>query len=237
MTKQVKSRQRVTDHGEVFTAEREVNAMLNLVKQETERIDSRFLEPACGDGNFLAEILRRKLAVVDAKYRKSSPDYEKYAILAVTSIYGVDILQDNVEDCRERLFGIWDEAYSAHCKQDCRGEVRDAARFILARNILCGNALTLKKVDANGQDTDKPIIFSEWTFTSEQSIKRSDYRLDVLMNENPDKSMYQSQMSLFAEDAMGTDNWMSDPDDPQKSIPKPVKEFPPVYYWKVQCNE
>ena len=237
MTQQVKSRQRVTDHGEVFTAEREVNAMLDLVKQETERIDSRFLEPACGDGNFLAEILRRKLAVVEAKYRKSSPDYEKYAILAVTSIYGVDLLQDNVEDCRERLFGIWDKAYTAHCKQDCRNEVRDAARFILGRNILCGNALTLKKVDANGQDMDEPIIFSEWTFTSEQSLKRSDYRLDVLMNENPDKNMYQSQMSLFAEDAMGTDNWMSDPDDPQKSIPKPVKEFPPVYYWKVQCNE
>lgn len=64
MAGQVKSKQRVADHGEVFTNPREVNAMLDMVKQETERIDSRFLEPACGNGNFLAEVLRRKLAVV-----------------------------------------------------------------------------------------------------------------------------------------------------------------------------
>lgn len=89
MAKQVKSKQRVADHGEVFTAEREVNAMLDLVKQETERIDSRFLEPACGDGNFLAEILRRKMAVVKNNYRRSPVDYEKYAVIAVTSIYGI----------------------------------------------------------------------------------------------------------------------------------------------------
>ena len=230
---QIKSRQRVTEHGEVFTSEREVNAMLDLVKQETERIDSRFLEPACGDGNFLAEILRRKLTAVEARYKKSATDYEKYAVLAATSIYGVDILQDNVDDCRKRLFGIWDEAYTAHCKSECRDEVREAVRFILERNILCGNALTLKKVNAAGEDTDDPIIFSEWVFTGASSIKRSDYRLDVLMNENPDQSHYQEQLSLFDEDASGADNWMIDPDDPNKSIPKPIREFPPVYYWKI----
>ena len=113
MNAQVKSKKRVADHGEVFTAEREVNAMLDLVKQETERIDSRFLEPACGDGNFLAEILRRKLAVVLRQYGKSPADYEKYAVLAASSIYGVDILQDNVEACRARLFEIWDAQYTA----------------------------------------------------------------------------------------------------------------------------
>ncbi|MBQ9041046.1 MAG: SAM-dependent DNA methyltransferase, partial [Clostridia bacterium] len=105
---QVKSKTRVADHGEVFTAQREVNAMLDLVKQETERIDSRFLEPACGDGNFLAELLQRKLAAVKARYKKSPADFEKYAVVAVTSIYGVDILQDNVQACRARLFDIWD---------------------------------------------------------------------------------------------------------------------------------
>ena len=159
--RQVKSRERVTDHGEVFTAEREVNAMLDLVKQETERIDSRFLEPACGDGNFLAEILRRKLNVVDSRYRKSAPDYEKYAVLAVTSIYGVDLLQDNVDECRERLFAIWNEAYTAHCKQECTEECRDAVRFILSRNILCGNALTLKRVDSSGNDIPALISIKE----------------------------------------------------------------------------
>ena len=235
--RQVKSRERVADHGEVFTAQREVNAMLDLVKQETERIDSRFLEPACGDGNFLAEILRRKLAAVKARYKKSAADYEKYAVMAVTSIYGVDILQDNVDECRKRLFAIWDEEYTANCKKECREECREAVRFILERNILCGNALTLKHVDLVGDDTDDPIIFSEWVFTGASSVKRSDYRLDVLMNENPDANHYQVQLSLFAEDVNGTDNWMIDPDDPSKSIPKPIQEFSPVYYWKVQCHE
>lgn len=235
--RQVKSRERVADHGEVFTAEREVNAMLDLVKQETERIDSRFLEPACGDGNFLVEILRRKLDVVKARYKKSTADYEKYAVMAVTSIYGVDILQDNVEDCRKRLFEIWDKEYTANCKNEATEECREAVRFILERNILCGNALTLKHVNLLGDDTDDPIIFSEWVFTGKSSVKRSDYRLDVLMKENSDDKNYQQQMSLFSEEVDGSGNWMIDPDDPNRSIPKPIQEFSPVYYWKVQCHE
>lgn len=92
---QVKSKKRVTDHGEVFTSEKEVNAMLDLVKQETERIDSRFLEPACGNGNFLAEVLRRKLTVVEAKYKKSQLDYERYAIIAISSIFGLQVARVN----------------------------------------------------------------------------------------------------------------------------------------------
>ena len=107
---QVKSKKRVVDHGEVFTAEREVKAMCDLVKQETERIESRFLEPACGNGNFLAEVLSRKLVVVKKRYGKSCSEYEKYAVLAVSSLYGVDILEDNVAECRERLYAIWERA-------------------------------------------------------------------------------------------------------------------------------
>ena len=114
--RQVKSRQRVADHGEVFTAEREVKAMCDLVKQETERIESRFLEPACGNGNFLAEVLRRKLAVVKSRYGKSPFDYERYSVLAMTSLYGVDILEDNVEEYRKLLFNIWDKEYTANAK-------------------------------------------------------------------------------------------------------------------------
>ena len=234
--KQVKSKQRVTDHGEVFTAQREVNAMLDLVKQETERIDSRFLEPACGDGNFLAEILRRKLSVVKARYKKRAADYEKYAVMAVTSIYGVDILQDNVEDCRRRLFEMWIEEYTENCKKECREEVREAVRFILERNILCGNALTLKKVNATGEDTDEPIIFSEWVFTGESSVRRADYRLDVLMKDNKDEDKY-LQITMFKETVTDLDYWMADPEDRNKLIPKPIKELPPTYYWKVQCHE
>src|SRR2546430_12769529 len=106
MHDQVVSRTRVADHGEVYTRPREVNAMLDLVKQETERIDSRFLEPACGHGNFLTEILQRKLHVVERRYSKSPLEYERYTLLAVASIYGIDILEDNVLQCRDRLFGI-----------------------------------------------------------------------------------------------------------------------------------
>ncbi|HQG40992.1 MAG TPA: hypothetical protein PLV76_08900, partial [Spirochaetales bacterium] len=108
MTKQVKSRERVVEHGEVFTAEREVKAMCDLVDQETQRIDSRFLEPACGDGNFLAEILTRKLNMVTKKYKRSSYDWERNSLLALGSMYGVDIMLDNCEICRDRLFQLWD---------------------------------------------------------------------------------------------------------------------------------
>lgn len=98
--KLVVSRQRVIDHGEVYTPSALVNAMLDLVKAETERIDSRFLEPACGSGNFLAEILARRLAVVEKGYRKNQLEYERNAVLAVSSVYGIEILEDNARECR-----------------------------------------------------------------------------------------------------------------------------------------
>src|ERR1017187_4607596 len=119
---QVISKQRVADHGEVFTAQREVNAMLDLVKQETERIDSRFLEPACGKGNFLVEILERKLSVVELRYGKNQLDYERYAVLAASSVYGIDILEDNIVECRKRLFGILDLAYTRLFKEAAKDE-------------------------------------------------------------------------------------------------------------------
>lgn len=229
MRKQVKSKQRVADHGEVFTAKREVNAMLDLVKQETERIDSRFLEPACGDGNFLAEILHRKLIVVKDRYRKSPSDYEKYSVIAVTSIYGVDILQDNVDECRERLFQIWDKEYTSNCKKEANDECRQAVKFILERNILCGDALTLKTNEGN------PIIFSEWSMVTGSMIKRRDFRLDVLMKENGDADMYEDQMSLFSGANNGV-NWEIDPETNQPT-PKPIKEFPLTDYRGVQQYE
>ena len=190
---QTKSKERVREHGEVFTAEREVKAMCDLVKDETERIDSRFLEPACGDGNFLAEILKRKLAVVRKKYAKSPLDYEKNSLLAASSIYGVDILQDNVIACRARMFDIWNREYTAVCKKECDDQTREAVRFILSRNIVCGNALTLKCVDESGNDTDEPIIFSEWAFITGSMLQRSDYTFaELLEDDNPQLSLLNS---------------------------------------------
>lgn len=216
MTKQVKSKQRVAEHGEVFTAEREVNAMLDLVKQETERVDSRFLEPACGDGNFVVEILRRKLEAakrraIPPKKKKPLPlEFEKQSVIAVASIYGVDLMMDNVIACRERLYEIWNREYEAVCKKEVNEDCRAAIRFILSRNIVCGNALSMKVVDVNGNDTAEPIVFSEWSFVMGTKLQRKDFRFDKLLAGEYDptteakkkKKMsadaeYQ-QMSLFA---------------------------------------
>lgn len=203
MTRQVKSKQRVADHGEVFTANREVKAMCDLVKQETERIDSRFLEPACGEGNFLAEVLARKLANVKSKYKKSSYDYERNSLLALSSIYGVDILLDNAIACRERLYAIWDNEYRKVCKKECNGDTREAAKFILCRNIVCGNALSLRCVDEKGKDTKEPIVFSEWTFPfNDSKMQRKDYTFDELLNgqeESLKKKKVREQLSLLDE--------------------------------------
>ena len=188
---QIKLRKRVADHGEVFTAEREVNAMCDLVASECLRPDSRFLEPACGDGNFLAVILRRKLSELRRKYKKSPRDYEKQAIVAIGSLYGVDIMNDNVLACRERLFCIWDEEYTAHCGTDATDETREAARFIISRNIINGNALTLMCVDSEGNDTKAPIVFSEWTLIGGSQMQRSDYTMADLL-------LYNEEGTLFA---------------------------------------
>mgnify|MGYP002522768038 FL=1 len=202
--RQIKSRERVVDHGEVFTNEREVKAMCDLVNDETQRIDSRFLEPACGDGNFLAEILDRKLAVVKKKYRRSVRDFEKNSLLAVSSLYGVDIRMDNVIACRERLFKIWDKQYKSVCKKECSEDRRDSIRFILAKNIVCGNALTLHEVDEKGNDIDKPIVFSEWGFVTGPQLSRSEYTFDEILkqNENPKKDL-NKQESLFGDNNNG----------------------------------
>ena len=188
---QIKSRKRVADHGEVFTAEREVNAMCDLVASECLRPDSRFLEPACGDGNFLAVILRRKLSELRRKYKKSPRDYEKQAIVAIGSLYGVDIMNDNVLACRERLFCIWDEEYTAHCGTDASDETREAARFIISRNIINGNALTLMCVDSECNDTKAPIVFSEWTLIGGSQMQRPDYTMADLL-------LYNEEGTLFA---------------------------------------
>ena len=172
--KQVKSRERVQQHGEVFTNEREVNAMLDLVKHETERIDSRFLEPACGDGNFLAEILRRKLRVCRSfveQGKNTQLEYEKNTVLAVSSIYGIELLPDNAMSCRERLFKICEDEYRALFADKAKEECMESIRYLLSKNIIIGNALTYHRVD-------KPkewIIISEWSLLGGGMMNRRDY--------------------------------------------------------------
>lgn len=232
--KQVKSRERVAEHGEVFTAEREVNAMLDLVKNETERIESRFLEPACGDGNFLAEILRRKLAVVRKKYGSAQKrqDFEKWSVIAVMNIYGVELLPDNADACRERLFEIWDKAYRENCGTYAGEKCRAAVRFVLERNILCGDALSLK------QENEEAIIFSEWSFVNETKVKRRDFRLNQML----EGGVPEVQLKIWEDDeethayipkAQGRIDWVYD-EETRAYIPAPCKEYPPTDYWRVQ---
>lgn len=217
MARQIKSKARVTEHGEVFTNEREVNAMLDLVKDESERIDSRFLEPACGDGNFVIEILRRKLQTVESKYKKNKTDFEKYSVLAVSSIYGVDIMEDNARECRKRLYDFWNERYTSICKEQSSDECRAAASYIIRHNILYGDALTMLRNDG------APIVFSQWDFVTGNRMKRRDYRLDQLM-----KSQEQ-QMDL----EMYLGGWEYD-EETKAWVPTPIKEYAPVNYWEVQ---
>lgn len=209
---QVVSKQRVSDHGEVYTHPREVNAMLDLVKQETERIESTFLEPACGTGNFLVEILSRKLAVVKARYAKSQLEYERYAVIAVGSIYGIDILADNVQACQERLLAVFNAQYTQQFKGQCKPACVQAVRYVLNCNILHGDALTLKTV---GDETtsSKPIVFAEWKAVNGSLIKRRDFVFADLV----DRASHR-EMPLF-----------SDLDE-EAYIPEPVKEHPLTHF-------
>ena len=209
MSDQVKSKKRVADHGEVFTSEREVNAMLDLVKQETERIDSRFLEPACGTGNFLVEILNRKLKIVKDRYKKSQIEFERNAIIAISSIYGVDILQDNAIECRDRLFEIFDVIYTRLYKTDCKEDCRASVKFLLKRNILWGDAL-----DFTNPETKEPIVFSEWSAINGSMIKRRDYVFKFLVEQTHQFSMFNDEGNPAA-------------------IDEPVKDFPITHFLKI----
>lgn len=222
MVKQVKSKQRVVEHGEVFTAEREIKAMCDLVADECLRIDSRFLEPACGDGNFLAEILTRKLEMVLKKYKRNSVDYEKNSLLALGSIYGVELLTDNAQACRKRLFSLWDKSYTKAVKKADRKEaVRESAKYILEKNIICGNALSLHQVDDDGNDTEKPIIFSQWAFVTGPMMKREDYTFEQLLTK--DTSGYE-QMTLDATLSAEDEGTL-------------IKVYPPIQYWRLKEYE
>jgi len=174
------SKERVAEHGEVLTGQREVSAMLDLVKQETQRIESRFLEPACGNGNFLAEVLTRKLTIVEKRYRKSQREYERYAVLAVSSIYGIDILEDNVRQCRSRLLGIFEAPYRRLFQSRIDDGCFATVCFILERNILWGNALTMETTG----DPPEPLVFSEWSPVNGSQIKRRDFTFRSLLRES-----------------------------------------------------
>ena len=207
MNNQVKSKARVTDFGEVNTSEREINAMLDLVKQETERLDSRFLEPACGDGNFLIEVLNRKLEILVKKYKKNQYEFERNSVVVVGSIYGVDILQDNAQSAKDRLLDRFLEVYEKNFKGYLNDNLIRSVKFILDKNIIHGDALTLKQVDS-----ENPVTFSEWAIINNK-LKRRDFTLADLLAYSPFE-----KGTLFSD--------MGD----EVHIPSPIKDYSLVRY-------
>lgn len=181
----IKSKQRVADHGEVFTPTWLVDAMLNLVKDESERINSRFLEPACGSGNFLTQILKRKLAAVELRYGKSDFDRSHYALLGLMCIYGVELLTDNIDECHANLLEIFSEFLNI----DEQNEIYHAASFVLTENIVHGDALSLRT------NKDSPIAFAEWGYLGKGKYQRRDFRFDTLTG----ASAFSAEGSLFAD--------------------------------------
>ena len=227
-TKQIKSRQRVADHGEVFTNPREVNAMLDLVRDESFRLDSRFLEPACGDGNFLIEILRRKLSLLQDL--KSQTEWEFQSLIAVGSCYGIDILPDNAEACRTRLEEYVLSQHPASERLNARSADNTiqakrsvvsqptpcsvveespyhlSLRYMLRKNIVCGDALTYRTAE------NKPIVFCEWTpIAGSMQFSRRDFQFDFLVTQSHQYSLFDEQGEV-------------------QSFDEPVHTYPPLHY-------
>ena len=180
----IKSKQRVADHGEVFTPPWLVKKMLDLVKGETERIDSRFLEPACGSGNFLVPILQRKLAAVELKFGKSDFEKRHHALQALTCCYGIELLADNIAECRANML----EVFAAYLKLDEADELYRAAAHVLSLNLIHGDAMTMR------DHTGDPILVVEWGYMGKGKFQRRDFRLDKLTG----MSAFREEGTLFA---------------------------------------
>ena len=204
---QIKDKSRVSNFGEVLTSKREVLDMLNLINTETSRLDSRFLEPACGDGNFLIEVLNFKLNILKKNYSKNQYEFEKFSIQIFTSIYGIDILEDNIISARERLFNQYFDLYNKKFKSNINQKLLDCIKYILKLNLVHADALSLKNVK-----NDKFIIFSEWSLVNDK-IKRRDFEFKNLIDYAPFE-----KGTLF-----------SDLGD-EVIIPSPIKEYPLTHF-------
>jgi hypothetical protein len=205
----IKSKTRVVDHGEVFTPRWLVERMLDLVKGETERIDSRFLEPACGSGNFLVPVLQRKLAAVEVKFGKSDFERRHYALLAIMCTYGMELLVDNIDECRANML----EVFADYLNLAETDELYQAASYVLSQNLVHGDALTMRTHHGEA------ITFAEWGYLGKGKFQRRDFRFDVLMQ----MSTFSQEGSLFAH--LG-----------KHEIFTPIKAYPPMTARELACS-
>ena len=204
----IRSKKRIADHGEVFTPPWMVEAMLDLVKDETGRIDSRFVEPACGSGNFLVRILQRKLAAVELKFGKSDFEKQHYALLALMCAYGIELLADNIAECRANML----EILADYLGVDESDDLNRAASYVLSQNLVHGDALTMRTHDG------QPITFAEWGYLGKGKFQRRDFRFDVLTG----SSAFSAEGSLFAH--LG-----------KHEIFTPTEAYPPMTVRELAC--
>lgn len=197
----IRSKQRVADHGEVFTPPWMVEAMLDLVKDETERIDSRFLEPACGSGNFLVQVLQRKLIAVELKFGQSDFEKRHYALLALMCIYGIELLPDNIAECRMNMLDL----FADYLAMDESNDLYRAAFYVLSQNLVQGDALTMRTYN------DEPITFAEWGYLGRGKFQRRDFRFDTLVQ----SAAFNEKDGLFSD--LG-----------KNDIFTPIKTYPPM---------
>ncbi len=199
---QIRSKKRVKEHAEVFTNEREVKAMCDLIPDFVwKNVDKTFLEPACGDGNFLKEIIERKLKVVKsgikktakskAGYFKDSEEYNKFFLRTFMSIYGIELMSDNTKICRKRLYEIALNWLNENSEDEINKEMLlKNVKFILSKNIVNGNALTMRREDIkNEKGINYPIAFCEWEFIDNKVKRRDFYFEEIIKNQEDDKKL------------------------------------------------
>lgn len=205
VTALVKSKQRVADHGEVFTPEWLVNDMLDLVRDETERVDARFLEPACGSGNFLAQVLVRKLAAVERRYSKSEFDQRHQALHGLMCIYGIEVLEDNIAECRANML----EIFAVYLGLPTDDDLYRAAARVVEVNIVHADALTMRMRGG------RPIVFAEWAYRGRGRFQRRDFRFESMTQRAAFSVGSSTNDSLFADVA-------------KHEIFTPLREFKPM---------
>jgi hypothetical protein len=198
----IKSKARIQKHGEVFTPAWVVNDMLNLLPEEVWEVGKTFLEPACGEGAFLIEIIKRKLEII---YTENQTEWEWLAAIATSSIYGIEILEDNIANCRKNVLQVFSKFYNAKFPKTQDEEVIKTIQFLLEKNIIQGNALTYRKCAIScGNKCNKCelILFSEWTPLENYQLKRKDYSYEGVIKASEQKNA--NKGGLF-EDTVNTD--------------------------------
>lgn len=173
--KSIKKNINISKYGEVFTDKREINSMVDLVSDELKRPDSRFLEPACGDGAFLVKILEKKMDYICERYKKNSFELQNMFLLALSSVYGIEIQENNVSKCRKNIYNLFKKK-SEKIITNNNDNYFENAMFIIEKNIVCGDALTMK--DSNNND----IILSQWSMVKIGFFKRVEYKFRTLFN-------------------------------------------------------